>query len=249
MYESPFFKKFPQRESSFVDDKDIERRYLFPSFYESSRAMTLLLPCSYGKAKSILPSKKLFPLPAGVGKALAVVAAFEYLNPQGMEPYNEVLFGIPVLHRFSGSALPVAGLAVQKLIVDRPENIQRGKHLWGMDKSLGDFRFFDAGDFRVCEVFRNGRRTIRIEVPRKGKSRRFEQSGRLITGKNGSLLRSRSAMSGRKMDHRGGGALLGADPFAVEIESLNVSLKPLFSVYFPVVDQVLDLPSESEPIK
>jgi|GEM_PF-5152116 len=250
MYESPFFKKFPQQESSFVDDNGIERRYRFPSFYESSRAMNLIIPCSYGKARSILPSKKLFPVPVGIGKALAVVAAFEYLNPQGMDPYQEVLFGIPVLHRLTGSALPLPGLYVHKLIVDKEENVQRGKHLWGMDKSMGEFRFFDAGDYRVCEVERNGRRTIRIEVPRKGKSRQFEESRRLITVKDGNLLRSKTAMSGRKIDHRNeGGVLLGADPFAVEIDSLNISARPMTANYYPAVDQTMGLPMESESLK
>ncbi|MFO8057336.1 MAG: acetoacetate decarboxylase family protein [bacterium] len=248
MYEGPFFSRFPQNECSFTDDQGVERRYLFPSFYESSRGMSLLMQCSWSKARSILPSRKLFPVPAGIGKALVVVAAFEYLHPQGMDPYNEVLFAVPVLHRLAGTAFPVVGLAVNKLIVDKQENVQRGKHLWGMDKSMGEFRFFDVGDYRVCEVFRNGRRAIRLEVPAKGKSRRFEQSRYLITCKDGNILRSRQAMSGRKMEHRKQGGLIpGADPFAVEIESLNVSPLPAVSAFYPVVDQTLSLPLESDP--
>ncbi len=245
MFENAFFKKFPQQPSSFVNDDGDEVVYEFPSLYEGGRGMMGMYTCSWSKARALLPSCSLIPAPGGIGRALVVVGAFEYLNPKGMGPYNELLFGLPTL---SLRKNPV-GLSMQQLIVDVPENIQRGKHLWGMNKSMGEFEFGDDGDFRYCEVSRNGRRVLRFEVPRKGRSRRFEDCMTLVTQKDGQLLRSRSCMSGRRLDTRKGASLLfGADPFAAELQGLEISDSPLKASFISPLDNALSLPLEAEAI-
>jgi len=246
MFDSPFFQKFPQQPSCFIDDQGIEKRYVFPSFYEGSRGMTGFFSCSLSKAALALPSPRLLPVPAGFGKALLVVGAFEYNNPQGMDPYREILFGLAVAQLKPGSLIPKPGLFIKRLIVDVPENVQRGKHLWGMDKSMGEFKFFDEDEMRVCEVSRNGRPALKLSLPRTGRSRRFEECNTLVTLKDGKVLRSRSCMSGRKITaHCRGHIKLGADPFAVELDALGISLAPLWSRYLPNADIAMCLPSES----
>ena len=248
MFDSPFFARFPQHPSSFVDDDGERREYQFPSFYAGSRAMMLIYACSFEKARAALPEKRLLPVPAGFGKAAAMVAAFEFNHPQGLDPYLEVMFGIPALVR-RPARLPAFGIFVKRLIVNRPENVQRGRHLWGMDKRLGELEFFDQGDFRVCEVHRYGRRALRLEVPRTGKGRQVDETRWLVTEKDGHLLLSQSALSGRKIERRGEGSLIaGPDPFAVEIESLALSRRPLFCRYFPALEQAMSLPAESIPL-
>lgn len=249
MFDSPFFKKFPQQWSSFISDDGEEMKYEFPTFYDGSRGMMGIFGCSFGKAKSLLPAGSLAPVPSGIGRAVVVVAAFEYLNPKGMAPYNEILFGIPCVGLKPGSALPMSGFSVQQLIVDVPENIQRGKHVWGMNKSMGEFKFFDEGNMRVCEVFRNNRRALRFEVVRKGRSRTFEECRTLLTEKDGRLLGSRSCASGRRVDTRAGASLiLGADPFCAELESLDIADLPIKASFISNYAAAVSLPSESAAI-
>jgi len=249
MFDSDFFNGFPQQPSSFIDDAGNEASYEFPSFYEASRGMTGIFTCSWTKARALMPSARLLPVPAGLGKALLAVGAFEYLNPKGMAPYNEIMFGFPVAHIKAGLPVPRIGVFMGRLIVDQLENVQRGKHLWGMQKSMGEFDFRDEDDMRVCEVKRNGRMAIRFEAPKTGRSRKFKECRFLVTQKDDRLLRARSCMSGRKVDKNGRGALtFGADPFSVELESLGASISPLRTSYMPNYEQVLCLASESEPI-
>jgi hypothetical protein len=248
MSDRAFFGGFPRMASSFVDDDGVERKYQFPTFYEDSRGLQLIHSCSYEKARAALPGKRLWPVPVGLGRAAVAVAAFEYLTPVGIDPYQEVLMALPVIARRRGK-LPGLALFVKRLIVDKAENVQRGKHIWGMDKSLGEFKFFDDGERRVCEVHRNGRRALRLEAPLTGRSRSFTERRTLVTAKDGSLLLSRSSMTGRRIDRQGqGGLVLGADAFAAELESLGVSPRPLASRLILRADHAMSLPLESEPL-
>jgi hypothetical protein len=163
MFDREFFAKMPQAWSSFVNDDGQEMRYLFPTYYDSCRGMMAIYTCSWAKARALLPSPRLMPVPAGLGRALVAIAAFEYLNVKSVDPYNEVLYGFPVVQWRRGK-LPSSGLAVSELIVDKPENVQRGKHVWGMHKTLAELRFDDEDGRRVCEVHRNDRRALRFEV-------------------------------------------------------------------------------------
>ncbi len=244
MFDNAFFKKFPQAESSFIDDEGSEKKYLFPTFYEGSRAMMAAFTCSWKKAQAQLP-KGCYPTPGGLGKAVAIVSAFEYNNVQGMDPYNEILFGFPVVQVPAGSLVPKSGFYVARLVVDQPDNVQRGKHLWGMSKSLGEFKFYDRDGSRVCELWRNGRMGLKFEVPRQGRSRTFEECRYLISVKGGEILRSRSCMSGRRIEARNGGNItLGADPMAAELKGLGVASEPIFTRYMPNMNQTLNLASE-----
>jgi len=249
MFDDLFFKQFPQNPSSFIDDGGQQRNYDFPSLYDSCRGMMGIFTCSWKKAQDLLPACSLIAAPGGIGRALVAVGAFEYLNPKGMDPYNEVLFGIPALLIRPGLKTPVLGISVQQLIVDQPENVQRGKHLWGMNKSLGDLGFFDHGDLRVCEVHRNGRRALRFEVPKKGVGRTYQESRTLFSVKDGQLLSSRTSQAGRKVDSRSGAALIhGADPFSAELRSLEIADAPLRASCLVSYRQAMSLPLELQPI-
>ena len=248
MYDSPFFRKFPQTRASFVDDHGNELSYLFPTFIAGARGMMGFFTCSLSKAAEALPGRRLVPIPLA-HRGLVAVGAFEYNFVQGMEPYREVLFGIPALHLRKGAILPQMGIHIKRLIVDRPENVQRGRHLWGMDKSLGEMDFFDRGADRVCEVRRNGRMALRLVIPSKGRSRKFESCNTLITEKQGLILHSRSCMAGRRVDNLDQGKMeLGADPFAAELDSLGVGSAPLLARFLPNLEMAMALPGQSEEI-
>jgi Acetoacetate decarboxylase (ADC) len=248
MFNSPFFQKFPQAPSTFMDDDGNEKTYQFPTFYAGSRGMMGMFTCSLGQAIAELPGKMMIPVPTGMGRAAVVVAAFEYNNPQGMDAYNEILYGIPVIYLAKGKCVPALGLVMKSLIVDQPDNIQRGKHLWGMNKSLGEINFLDSGDMRVCEVTRNGRLAIRMEVPKKGNSRKFEDCRTIISVKDGNMLRTRSCSCGRKVVSKGGSLEFGQDPFSVELESLQIGDSAFNTSFMPNFEQTLALAAERESL-
>ena len=249
MFDNAFFAKFPQSRHTFVDDNGEERTYEFPTFYQGTRGMVSFYSCSWAKAAASLPSGRLIPVPAGFGKALLTVGCFEYLNPKGMGPYNEVLFAIPAIHIKKQAGLPDFGLFIKRLIVDVEENVQRGKHIWGMDKSMGEIQFFEESGMRVCEVHRNGREGLRIEAPQEGPSARFTRDGKIFTEKDGKLLTARSAMSGRRKITRGKAKIsLLADPFAAELDSMELSERPLRTEFYSSVDHIMGLPQDSEPL-
>jgi len=90
---------------------------------------------------------------------------------------------------------------------------------------------------------------LRFEVPRTGRSRVVREQRYLITEKDGRLLRAFSAGLGRKIEHhRQGRLILGADPFAVELEALGISSVPLICRFLPSIDQAVGLPRESDPL-
>ena len=248
MFDSPFFQKFPQTKSSFTNDDGNEVTYQFPTLYAGSRGMMAMFRCSLGKAMEALPGKVMVPVPVGIGKAAVVVGAFEYNNPQGMDAYKEILYGIPVIYLAKGKCVPSVGFVMKSLIVDQPENIQRGKHLWGMNKSLGEINFCDSGDMRVCEVTRNGRSAIQFEVPKKGMSKKFEDCRTIISVKDNNMLRTKSCSCGRKVVSKGGSLELGQDPFAIELEALEISPSAFNTSFMPNFEQTLALASERESL-
>lgn len=246
LFDNAFFRKTPQFKTSFTDDAGEERSYLFPTFYAGTRAILGIFTCDYAKAKAWLPAR-LSPVPAGIGRAVIAVGCFEYLNVKSVDPYNEVLFGVPVLQKRSGCLLPAYGMFVRRLLVDKPENVQRGKHIWGMDKSLAEIKFFDEADNRVCEAWRNDRRAVRFEVPRTGRTRPSSESRYVVTEKDGRILRSYSTGQGKAVTNlRRGRITLSADPFGVELESLGIGSVPLVAKFVPSIDQAVSLPREAD---
>lgn len=205
-FTDPFFKRFKLRhaENPLRLTYEIEKDYMFPTFYSDVTVAMGIFMCSYKKAKALLPHPRIKPVKMTRGRSLVAFACYEYKNVMGVAPYNEIAMTIPIM------VDPVVNVPVLPMVVDSfkdlgfgyyvfhmpvtsKENQLRGNNIWGLPKVTQRIDIEGrGGDCHTAAYDESGELYFELSVPTDGKPEKFDVSSYLYSCLGCDLLKSKT---------------------------------------------------------
>lgn len=201
-FSAPFFQRFRlrHRDKPLQLSADVQKDYLFPTFYGDATCAQAIFLCNYERAQALLPHPRMKPVRMPGGRAALVLASYIYRNVLHVAPYNEIAMTIPVRldPLVNVPLLPLLtpwfkdfGYYVFNMPVTSKENRIRGNEIWGLPKVLHDI------DIRVqdglCDttaVDETGQEYLRLRVPTIGTATAFDTRAQLYSRLDQQLLQS-----------------------------------------------------------
>lgn len=199
----PFFKRFKLRHAPqpLRLNDEVEKDYLFPTFYGDVTCAMAIFLCDYKKAKALLPHPKIKPVKMTLGRAIVALSCYEYRNVMNVAAYNEIAMTIPVM------VDPVANVPVLPMLMDKAfkefgyyvfsmpvtslENQLRGLRIWGLPKVVQEIDIHEEGGDCVTRAKdENGEEYIEVRVPMEGKAEKFDVTSNLYSRLGDRLLQS-----------------------------------------------------------
>ena len=202
-----FYSRFTlrKRETPVVMPGDIEKDYLFPTFYGDVTCAQAIFLCDYKRAAKIMPHRKIKPVPMPRGRAVVAFSCYEYKKVLGVPPYNEIAMTIPVMvdPPVNVPVLPMLldvfpwfGYYVFSMPVTSYENQLRGLKIWGLPKVVHEIEVFeDGGDCVTIDHEESGEAYFTLRVPTEGKPKKFDVDANLYSVMDGKLLQSRTSFA------------------------------------------------------
>ena len=147
-----------------------------PLTSRENTSMTAIHPVSRERVLDLLPRPDLVPAELPEGRSIATVTAIEYAN-RNMDPYNEIIVGIPVALGVGAAAPTVESLLEPKLggavlflrhlIVDTRLSEILGNEILGYNKFISDIEFTETDTSRSVRVSEGGQDlfTLTVQVP------------------------------------------------------------------------------------
>ncbi|KPA13477.1 acetoacetate decarboxylase [Candidatus Magnetomorum sp. HK-1] len=221
--------------------------YEMPILYKRDEFMGLYYTADARRVKSILPSSRLHPITLPNGRAIVVIAAYNY-RETSIGPYGEVVSGIPCVYGmrplpFTGfipalleSRYPGFGVLVQHLPVTRTTARNAGRDIWGYTKFIADMHFDITPEHLECQMHDKDQHILTFRVVRRGI---YSEDARPIitySVKNNKLIKTIIPQKGTKrisLKTEGCFLKMGDHPVSLSIQSLGLSDKPLMSLYYP----------------
>ncbi len=202
---TPFFLGHTERSTVTIDDhRGHPRAYTFPTFFTHTPSVTMLFTADLAAARALLPAGPLSPVKLNRTRCLVALAAYRYGQiSDGMVGYSELALGIAV----SRSRVPIApallrqawssfGVFVVDLPVDSAENCRRGQAIWGLPKTMKQFRYADSEGTRTVEVYDGEEMCMGFTWARGGKRALIAERHRAYSMRDGKLLVSRAFLDG-----------------------------------------------------
>ena len=108
--------------------------------------------------------KNPFPLPKGLSAPSPQIASFTFASykSSSIGPYDELLVFI-VVER--GGKI---GLYTPLVYVTTDEAYLGGRDVWGFPKRMGEFSFYQKGNFTRCQLLKNGKCLVSMEIEETG---------------------------------------------------------------------------------
>lgn len=197
--------------------------------------------------RAIMPSKNLHPVLLPNGRAIVVIAAYNYTDTS-IGSYGEIPVAIPVVHgkavtATSGfipalleSSYPGFGALVMHLPVTKVLARDAGRGEWGYTKFTADMKFRITPEYLRCDMSENGEKILDIQVKRKGFWMKENKPLTTYSVKNNELIKTVIPQKGVKrisvMPGKDSFVSFGRHPVAQSIKSLGISEKPFMSVYY-----------------
>jgi hypothetical protein len=218
-------------------------RFELPILYFREDTFALFFTADLGRLRARMPTPNLKPVPAGPGRGLVVLAAFNYLETS-IGPYGEIAVGIPVVHRKAAppllpalleSAYPGFGILVLHLPVTTQTARASGRSVWGYPKFVGDMAFTSTPEHLECALSEGGRHVLSMRVPRGGMPIPERRPLVTYTVREGDLVRTTVAQRGvvaTRVGASGAFLDLGGHPMAEDVASLGLSRRPLLSRHY-----------------
>ena len=192
------------------------------------------------KARRLMPSRNLHPVPATPGRALLVVAAYDYLETSA-EPYGEVAITLPVVHgRRPPPFLPLvlsswAGFG--HLVLHLPVTARRerdvGRALWGYAKFVADMAFENTPEWYQCRLSEAEEHVLTLRVAKRGVTRVDRRPLVTYSVKDRALLRatmSQTAIMRTALGAGGSSLELGsAHQVAQALRELKIHTRPVMT--------------------
>jgi hypothetical protein len=248
MNRGDFFKGVIQWE---MITKDLSLEGKLPVFYYDNTAMTAIYTASTETIRRLLPLSDMHPVEVWKGRALVAFTAFEYRKTD-IDPYNEFSISFPIT--FQKKAIP--GLTVLGMMAKRyftayvwqlPVTTERarkgGVDMYGYPKFLADIAFSHEGSMLACTLSEGGQNILTI----KGKKLRtsVEKVNRFKTFsvKDGVPLAANVYMNpiefGKSIRGSAAQLILGSHDIARQLREMELSEKPLFFQYMPLMEAIL----------
>lgn len=263
-----FFKRFQlrYREAPLRLSAEVERRYLFPTFYGDVTCAQAIFMCNYDKAQALLPHPSLKAVRMPGNRSLVALACYIYRNVMHVGPYNEIAMTIPVMldPRVNVPVLPMLtpwfknfGYYVFNMPVTSKENCIRGNSLWGLPKVVHDIDITMANG--LCETRardEEGNDYLQLRVPMTGKPQNFDVQAHIYSRLGTQFLQSETYFKANFNINKNMGVLLkknkpateqyfslGKGKFADQLRALEMEPLPLQLRFAEHLNACFDLPN------
>ena len=222
-----------------------------PVFYYDNTAMTAIYTASTEKVLRRLPLPDMHPVEAWRGKALVAFTAFEYRRTD-IDPYNEFSISFPIT--FGKRAIP--GLTVLGMMARRyftayvwqlPVTTERarrgGVDMYGYPKFIADIVFAHEGSTLSCVLSEGGRNILTLKGRKLKTSSEKVNRIKTFSVKDGVPLAANVYMNplefGKSMSRSAAQLTLGDHEISGELRDLDLSPRPIFFQYMPVMEAIL----------
>ncbi len=217
-----------------------------PILYFRDDFFGLYFACDYKKTKKIMPSDNLYPLMLPNGKAIIVIAAYNYRDTS-IGPYGEIPVAIPCVMNEKKSRLsslmpllkesgyPGFGVLVKDLPVTKVMARDAGRGEWGYTKFVADMTFKITPEYFGCSMNDNGTGILDIHVPKRGFRIKDKKPMTTYSVNENKLIKTIINQTGIKrmsLNTKGASVTFGEHPVAKSIENLGISKKPFMSFYY-----------------
>lgn len=201
-FDNEFFRRFRLRhaEKPLKLNDEVEKDYLFPTFYGNVTCAVAVFLCSYAKAEAMMLHPLIKPVKMPRGRALVAFSCYEYKSVLGVAPYNEIAMTIPVMvdPGINVPVLPMVwdifdnfGYYVFSMPVTSLENQIRGHKIWGLPKVVQEIDITENNDICTTKAFEeNGELYFELHVPTRGKAQEFDVTSNLYSRLGDEFLQS-----------------------------------------------------------
>jgi len=248
MSRGDFFKGVMQWELS---TKDLSLEGKLPTFYYDNTAMTAIYTASASKVRSLLPLPDMHPVQALPGRALVAFTAFEYRKTD-IDPYNE--FSISFLVTFGKEAIP--GITIMSMMARRyfttyvwqlPVTTEKarkgGVDMFGYPKFIANIIFSRENDALVCTLSEGGKNILILKGQKLKTAAEKVNRFKTYSVKDGVPLVANIYMNpiefGKSMSPKAAQLSLGTHDIAQKLKEIDLSKRPLFFQYMPVMEAIL----------
>ncbi len=248
MNNSEFFNGVIQWE---MTSEEFNLKGKLPVFYYDNTAMTAIYTASTAMVRRLLPRSDMFPVEVRRGRALAAFTAFEYRDSD-IDPYNEFSISFPITFRKKN----IPGLTVLSMMARRyftayvwqlPVTTERarigGVEMYGYPKFLADIVFSDEGSLLACTLSEGGKNILTLKGKKLKTSTEKVNRFKTYSIKDGVPLVANVYMNprefGKSMSPKAAQLTLGDHDISNQLRSLDLSDKPLFFQYMPMMEAIL----------
>ncbi len=216
-----------------------------PVMYFRDDSFQAIFTADLQKLRAAMPSDRLHPVPAGPGRGLLGIGAFDYLQTS-VEPYGEigvvvpVVYGRkappPVLPALLEATWPSYGLVVLHLPVTRQLACDGGRLVWGYAKFVADMHFQNTPEFQEVRLEEGGEHILTLRVAKRGLAIADRRPLVTYSVKDGALVRTtlpQQSIMRMALGAAGSALSLGErHPVAQSIRALDVDTRPILTRYF-----------------
>ena len=216
-----------------------------PVLYFRDDSFEAVFTADLQKLRAMMPSDRLQPVPAGSGRGLLGVGAFDYLQTS-VQPYGEIGVVVPVVYgarppppllpALLDATWPTYGLLVLHLPVTRQLSCDGGRMVWGYTKFVSDMHFQNTPELQEVRLEEGGEHILTLRVTKRGLAIPDRRPIVTYSVKDGALLRTtipQRAITRLALGAGGSSLVLGdRHPVAQSIRALDVDTRPLFTRYF-----------------
>lgn len=231
--------------------KDLSLEGKLPVFYYDNTSMTAIYTASTEKVRQLLPLPDMHPVEVMIGRALVAFTAFEYRRTD-IDPYNEFSISFPITFRKK----PIPGITVLGMMARRyftayvwqlPVTTERarrgGVEMYGYPKFLADITFSRENDALTCQLSEGGKNILTLKGQKLRTSVEKVNRFKTFSVKDGVPLAANVYMNpiefGKSMSGKAAELTLGNHDIAKKLQEINLSPKPLFFQYMPVMEAIL----------
>jgi len=251
MNKGDFFKGVMQWE---IATKDFALEGKTPTFYYDNTAMTAIYTASTDQVRKLLPLPDMHPVEIWPGRALVAFTAFEYRSSD-IDPYNE--FSISFVVSFGKKTLP--GVSVLAMMAKRyftayvwqlPVTTERarkgGVDIFGYPKFIGDIVFARETDALTCSLSQGGKNILVLKGRKLKTAPEKVSRFKTYSVKDGVPLVANIYMNplefGKSASPQAVELTLGTHEIAEKLKAINLSAKPVFFQYMPLMEAILYWP-------
>jgi hypothetical protein len=208
-FDDAFFQQFElrHRETPLQLTDEINKNYLFPTFYADTSCAIAIFHCDYQAARAMMPDSSMEPVKMFRGRSLVIFSCYEYRNVMNVTPYNEIAMtipvmtdggmNIPVLSMLLGDKLKKFGYYVFAMPVTSLENRIRGRKIWGLPKDVERIDITKNGQYSNIEAALDGEDSyLELNIPMKGSPQAFDVKSNLYSVLENERLTSATRFKG-----------------------------------------------------
>ena len=234
-----------------LENEELGLEGKLPVFYFDNTAMTAIFTASTDMVRRLLPRTDMHPVEVWKGRALAAFTAFEYRDSD-IDPYNEFSISFPITFRKKN----IPGLTVLSMMARRyftayvwqlPVTTERarigGVEMYGYPKFLADIVFADEGSMLACTLSEGGKDILTLKGRKLKTGTEKINRFKTYSIKENVPLAANVYMNPREfaksMSPKSAQLILGDHEISEKLRTLDLSAKPLFYQYMPMMEAIL----------